>query len=105
MANQMSKFIPNLAPNLSETFYVKIANGPGISHNKKPLIQLLLSPPVLALYDPNARTIVSVLLHEQTNENGIHLALMERYAQIEKEALAFTWTCDDSHWFQTLYPD
>ena len=66
------------------------------------------STPVLALYDPNTRTIVSadtsshglgaVLLQEQVNGDVKPVSYIskllspteEQYAQIEKEALAFT---------------
>ena len=76
------------------------------------LKRLLSSIPVLALYNPNARTIVSadasshglgaVLLQEQTNGDVKPVSYIsrslspteERYAQIEKEALAFTWACE-----------
>ena len=70
------------------------------------------STPVLALYDPNARTIVSadasshglgaVLLQEQANGNIKPVSYIsrslspteEQYAHIEKEALAFLWVCE-----------
>ena len=73
---------------------------------------LLFSTPVLALYDPNARTTVSadafshglgaVLLQEQANEDVKPVSYIsrslswteERYVQIEKKALAFTWACE-----------
>ena len=66
----------------------------------------------LVLYDPNARTTVSadasshglevVLLQEQANGNVKPVSYIsrslspteKRYAQIEKEALAFTWACE-----------
>ena len=72
---------------------------------------LLVSAPALAIYDQNATTLVSadassyglgaVLLQEQTTGEMKPVACIsrsltpveERYAQIEKEALAFTWAC------------
>ena len=68
--------------------------------------------PVLSLYDPNAETIVSadasnfglgtVLLQKQEDEETKPIAYVsrslseveQRYTQIEKEALAFTWACE-----------
>ena len=70
---------------------------------------LLPCTPVQALYDPNARTTVSadassprhgaLLLQEQANGNVKPFSCIsrsltpteERYAQVEKEALDFTW--------------
>ena len=74
--------------------------------------ELLSTIPALALYDPNARTIVSadassygfgaVLLQEQTKGDIKPVAYIsrslspveERYAQIENKALALTWACE-----------
>ena len=110
LVNQLNKFVPNLA---EET---------------KPLRELLVKDRqwswekprrnnsnrwgALALYDPNAKTVVSadtssfgldaVLLQEQTTGDFKPVAYIpramtsmeERYAQIEKEALAFTRACE-----------
>ena len=75
----------------------------------------MASPPVLALCDPNANTVVladacsyvlgAVLLQEQENRNIKAISYIsrsmsqsmspaeDRYTQIENEALALTWVC------------
>ena len=73
---------------------------------------MLTSAPVLALFDPNLETTLSanasshgigaVLLQKQANGEKKPVAYKfrartpteQRYAQIEKEALAFTWACE-----------
>ena len=60
--------------------------------------------PVLALYDPIRETVVSadascyglgaVLLQRQPDGIMKPVSYHSRYAQIEKEALAFTWACE-----------
>ena len=73
---------------------------------------ILSSAPVLALFDPNLNTVVSsdassfvlgaVLLQIQTDDFCRPVAYIsramtnteQRYAQIEKEALALTWACE-----------
>ena len=74
--------------------------------------QVLTNSPVLALYDPNLETVLSadassfglgaVLMQRQTSGDLQPVAYISRamtpterrYAQIEKEALAFTWACE-----------
>ncbi|KAI3369247.1 hypothetical protein L3Q82_007795 [Scortum barcoo] len=74
--------------------------------------QELTTPPRLALYDPNAETLVSadslsysmsaILLQRRDNAEWKPVAYAsrsltcteQRYAQIEKEALASTWACE-----------
>ena len=72
----------------------------------------LIASPVLALFDPNLETVLSadascfglgaVLLQRQSTGELQPVAYISRamtpterrYAQIEKEALAFTWACE-----------
>jgi hypothetical protein len=74
--------------------------------------QILVASPVLALFDPNLETILSadassyglgaVLLQKQVTGQLLPVAYISRsmtpterrYAQIEKETLAFTWACE-----------
>ena len=72
----------------------------------------MTTAPVLALFDPTRETVVSadasyyglgtVLIQKQPEEVMKPVAYIsrsltptqQRYAQIEKEALAFTWACE-----------
>ena len=117
MYNQLSKFVPNQADETKPLRDLLCKECPwtwerpqqdALEKEKR----LLSSTPVLALYDPNANSTVSadtsshrlgaVLLQEQAkgdvkpvSYNLRSLSPMEeRYAQIEKEALAFTWACE-----------
>ena len=115
MANQMSKFMPNLAK-MKPLRELLLKNKQWTWEQPQreafaSIEDLLSTAPVLALYDPNAKTIVSadasshgitaVLLQKQSNGDTKPIAYIsrslsptgERYAQIEKEALAFTWAC------------
>ena len=114
MVNQLSKFCPQLADKakpINELLRSKNDWNWGDSQQKSfSLIKKdLSSAPILALYNPEFPTTVSadassyglgaILTQKQpTGENRpIAYALTpteQRYAQIEKEALALTWACE-----------
>ena len=117
MVNQMGKFSPNIAEigkPLRELLSTKRAWLWGSEQERafNELKQELTRPTVLALYDPAARSKVSadassfglgaVLLQESSAGEWRPVAYASRslseterrYAQIEKEALAVTWSCE-----------
>ena len=110
MYNQLSKSVPNLADETKPLRDFLRKHCPWTwEHSQqdalKKLKRLLSSTPVLALYDPNAKTTVSadatshglgaVLLQEQVNGDVKPVSYISRllflteewYAEIEKEAL------------------
>ena len=118
MANQLSKFLPDLADSTKPLRDLLIKHHEWDVPQKQAFgaIQAALtSPPVLTLYDPNNPTTVSadassfglgaVLMQQQTDGSSQTVAFISRamtkteqmYAQIEKEALAITWACDRFH--------
>ena len=117
MVNQMGKFAPNLAEvtqPLRELLNKRNQWVWGEPQQKAfaRVKEILTSSPVLALFDPNLETIISadassfglgaVLLQRQPTGDLKPVAYVsrsmtpteQRYAQIEKEALAFTWACE-----------
>ena len=117
MVNQMGKFSPNIAElskPLRELLSTKRAWlwGPEQNHSFDALKAELTKPTVLALYNPEAKSKVSadassfglgaVLLQKDKDSEWRPVAYASRalseterrYAQIEKEALAITWSCE-----------
>ncbi|XP_042072880.1 uncharacterized protein K02A2.6-like [Haplochromis burtoni] len=116
MVNQVGKFIPHLAEKdkaLRDLLSKKNAWYWGTDQVRafKTLRDALTSPPVLAMYDPNRDIKVSADASSY-GLGGVLLQLWEegwrpvayasrslspteqRYAQVEKEALASTWACE-----------
>ena len=117
MANQLSKFSPNLA-NRTQPLQELLIKGNAWVWGEpqrrafREIKDALVTSPVLALFDPNLETVVSadassyglgaVLLQRQLSGELKPVAYVSRsmiptemrYAQIEKEALAFTWACE-----------
>ncbi|KAL3978677.1 hypothetical protein ACER0C_019739 [Sarotherodon galilaeus] len=117
MVNHLGKFLPHLAEKTRPLRdLLKKSNlwswGPQQQQAFDGIKKELTTPPGLALYDPNAETWVSadsssyglgvVLLQRHADLGWKPVAYAsralsateQRYAQIEKEALASTWACE-----------
>ena len=115
--NQLSKFSPHIAHEtkpLRDLLSKKKSWVWGTDQQRafQKIKKLLSSSPLLALYDPNLPTVVSadassfglggVLLQKQRDSKILPVCYIsramtpteQRYAQIEKEALALTWACE-----------
>ena len=117
MTNHLGKFLPHLAEKTRPLRdLLRKSNmwawGPQQQQAFEQIKAELTTPPGLALYDPNADTLVSadsssygmgaVLLQRRNEKDWKPVAYAsralsnteQRYAQIEKEALATTWACE-----------
>ena len=116
MVNQLGKFTPNLA-HLTQPLRELLSKGntwvwgPEQSNAFASVKEELSKPTILALYDPEAPTILSAdassyglgaVLLQKSGEQRRPVAYAsrsmtdteKRYAQIEKEALAITWAAE-----------
>ena len=116
MVNQLGKFTPQLA-DLTQPLRGLLSKGnawvwgPDQDKAFTQVKEELSKPTVLALYNPQAPTILSAdassyglgaVLLQETNKQRRPVAYAsrsmteteQRYAQIEKEALAITWACE-----------
>ena len=123
MVNQLMKFLPNLADKtkpLRDLLRKDTAWtwGPDQQGAFDTLKKDLSSPETLALYSPDRETIISAdsssyglgavflqrqnngLLHPVAYASRSLTTTEQRYAQIEKEALAVTWSLE--HWYNLL---
>ena len=119
MVNHFNKFNSHLASETKPLRDLLCKDNPwywGPEQNRSFLNvkQSLVSPPILALYDPNKKTKINadassygidgVILQKQDDVNWKPVSYVSRaltptearYSQIEKECLAFTWTCERS---------
>ena len=115
--NQMSKFVPNLSDVTKPLRELLVKDnqwvwGPPQQKAFDQVKQMLTTAPILALFNPKLETTVAadassyglgaVLLQKQEDGELKPVAYIsrsmtpteQRYAQIEKEALAFTWACE-----------
>jgi hypothetical protein len=115
--NQLGKFIPNLAA-ITQPIRDLLIKGNHWTWGESQQVafdkikEILTSPPTLAFFNPNYETLVSadassfglgaVLLQKKSEGEIRPVAFISRamsstesrYAQIEREALAFTWACE-----------
>jgi len=117
MTNHLSKFVPNLADRTKALRDLLVKDkewvwGTPQQQAFEDLNHVLTSTPMLALFNPSSYTVVSadassyglgaVLLQKQSHGELNPVAYIscsmtsteQRYAQIEKEALALTWACE-----------
>ena len=117
MVNQMGKYLPNLAQTSKPLRELLTKDSAWLwdTAQKEAFEEIkrqLISTPVLAIYDPQLETTVSadassygigaVLTQKQSEGYWKPVAFIsraltsteQRYAQIEKEALATTWACE-----------
>ena len=117
VANQMSKFVPNLAEKSQPLRELLVKDNQWVwDEPQRKAFELikreLTRSPILALFNTNYDTVVSadascyglgaVLSQRQPDGEFKPVAYIsrsmtdteKRYAQIEKEALAFTWACE-----------
>ena len=114
MLNQMIKFVPNLADTTKPLRDLLSTKNQWVWEQRQEeafnkAMTILSSAPVLALFDPNLKTTVSsdassfgldaVLQRDGLRRPVAYISRAmnsteQRYAQIEKEAVAFTWACE-----------
>ena len=117
IVNQMSKFAPNLADVTKPIRDLLVKGNQWVWAEPQQrafnqVKQMLSASPILALFDPHLDTVVSadassfglgaVLLQRHPEGQMKPVAYIsrsmtpteQRYAQIEKEALALTWACE-----------
>lgn len=117
MVNHLSKFTPNLAEITKPMRELLVKDNQWTwSEAQQAAFEktkdMLTKSPILTLFDPNLETTVSadassyglgaVLLQKHSSGEQKPVAYIsrsmmsteQRYAQIEKEALAFTWACE-----------
>ena len=117
MINQLSKFSPHLSDMTKPIRELLVKENAWVWGQPQrdamtKVKEAIAASPILATFDPNLETVVSadasshglgaVLLQKQDSGELQPVAFIsrsmtpteKRYAQIEKEALAFTWACE-----------